>query len=105
MRHTKGHTGNRRSHHALAEVALIASEKGSLRLPHRIDEAKGTYRGRQIAPARGERVAKQQAKALATTPAPAEPAHEHAHVAHENAEAKAAVATGRSNSRSGTGGS
>jgi ribosomal protein L32 len=52
MRHTKGHTGNRRSHHALESVKTLPSEKeGARRLPHRVDEATGTYRGKQIAPA------------------------------------------------------
>ena len=38
MRHTSGHTGNRRSHHALKDN----------RLGHRVDEATGMYRGNQI---------------------------------------------------------
>lgn len=49
MRHTRSHTNNRRSHHALEAVAVAVSEKGTLMLPHRVDEATGLYRGRQIA--------------------------------------------------------
>ncbi len=49
MRHTRGHTNNRRSHHALKATSLVKDkESGNLRLPHRIDEATGTYRGKQI---------------------------------------------------------
>lgn len=48
MRHTSGHTGNRRSHHALRGRALRTDANGNLSLPHRLDEATGTYRGRQI---------------------------------------------------------
>jgi ribosomal protein L32 len=110
MRHTRGHTGNRRSHHALKGMNVIADkENGSLRLPHRIDEATGMYRGKQIAPA---------AKAASTrkvkgpqTEVAHEHTHEHAHVEHVNAEAKSSkgvtgkVATGgRPKARSGFGG-
>ena len=48
MRHTRGHTGNRRSHHALDTIKPVANESGKLRLPHRLDETNGTYRGKQI---------------------------------------------------------
>ncbi len=50
MRHTRSHTNNRRSHHALSGVSVITDkESGALRLPHRLDEATGSYRGRVIA--------------------------------------------------------
>lgn len=50
MRHTRSHTRNRRSHHALTENGIVADkESGNLRLPHRLDEATGMYRGKQIA--------------------------------------------------------
>ncbi len=50
MRHTRSHTRNRRSHHALTEGAIVKDkESGNLRLPHRVDEATGTYKGIQIA--------------------------------------------------------
>lgn len=50
MRHTRGHTGNRRSHHALKSMSIVKdAETGNFRLPHRVDEVSGTYRGKQIA--------------------------------------------------------
>lgn len=50
MRHTSSHTKNRRSHHALVGTNVVTDkESGTLRLPHRIDEATGMYRGKQIA--------------------------------------------------------
>lgn len=50
MRHTKGHTGNRRSHHALQGVrATKDTGSGNFRLAHHIDELTGMYRGKQIA--------------------------------------------------------
>lgn len=49
MRHTSSHTKNRRSHHALAGKTLVTDkDSGNLRLPHRLDESTGTYRGIQI---------------------------------------------------------
>lgn len=50
MRHTRSHTRNRRSHHALTDGAIVKdAASGNLRLPHRVDEATGLYRGMQIA--------------------------------------------------------
>src|SRR3989344_4114634 len=87
MRHTSGHTGNRRSHHALKETNILKNEDGTLRLPHRIDEATGMYRGKQIfqPKAKAERVSK--AKGPDTEPV-APHVHEHAQEIHGNAEAK-----------------
>ncbi len=49
MRHTSSHTKNRRSHHALENMNIVTDkESGALRLPHRIDETTGVYRGKQI---------------------------------------------------------
>ena len=91
MRHTRGHTGNRRSHHALASTNVVADkETGNLRLPHRLDEATGLYRGKQIAPVRAVKLPKVgKLKGVPTGPV-AEHAHEHAHAEHENAEVKGA---------------
>lgn len=51
MRHTRSHTNNRRSHHALTANAIVTDkESGALRLPHRLDESTGMYRGKQILP-------------------------------------------------------
>lgn len=109
MRHTRGHTGNRRSHHALVETKAITDAKtGTLRLPHRVDEATGMYRGKQIfvvkAKKLSRKVAGQSEKVVA------EPVHDHA-AEHANAEVKGSkgvkgkVATGgRPKARSGFGG-
>jgi large subunit ribosomal protein L32 len=49
MRHTSSHTKNRRSHHALVGTNIVTDkESGALRLPHRLDETTGMYRGKQI---------------------------------------------------------
>lgn len=111
MRHTRGHTGNRRSHHALTGTNVIKDkESGNLRLPHRLDEATGMYRGKQIVAPRVARVHAKKVKGVSAEPA-AEKVHEHAHVEHTNAEAKGSkgisgkVATGgRPKARSGFGG-
>jgi large subunit ribosomal protein L32 len=47
MRHTRAHTKNRRSHHALAGLSLASCQKcDAKRLRHRACPACGTYRGR-----------------------------------------------------------
>ena len=92
MRHTRGHTGNRRSHHALEAVQVVKDkETGNLRLPHRIDEVTGMYRGKQIAPAKAVRVAAPKVHAVSAEPT-GEHAHDHVHE-HTNAEMKAVEAT------------
>ena len=48
MRHTRSHTKNRRSHHALAEPALSKDEHGHIHLRHRLSKESGNYRGRKI---------------------------------------------------------
>lgn len=51
MRHTRSHTNNRRSHHALSGVPIVVDKKsGVIGLAHRIDETTGSYRGKVIAP-------------------------------------------------------
>lgn len=65
MRHTSSHTRNRRSHHALKDRAIVKDkESGALRLPHRLDESTGMYRGKLIAPkkVKVEKVAPAKAK-------------------------------------------
>lgn len=111
MRHTKGHTRNRRSHHALEAMTIVKDkESGNLRLPHRVDEATGVYRGKQIfTPKMKKAVKGEKVKGASTAPV-AEHAHDHTHE-HANAEAKASkgifgkIATGgRPKARSGMGG-
>ena len=65
MRHTRGHTNNRRSHHALKSTNIVKDkETGNLRLPHRLDETTGMYRGKLIAPQKAKAVvAKKPTKA------------------------------------------
>ena len=49
MRHTRAHTKNRRSHHALKANTINTDEKtktSSLR--HRVNLETGMYRGRQV---------------------------------------------------------
>jgi large subunit ribosomal protein L32 len=112
MRHTSGHTGNRRSHHALKNINIVKDkESGNLRLPHHIDETTGMYRGKQIFTPKVKVAKQSKAKGPDTEPI-AKKTHEHAHEAHANAEAKSskgisgkvATATSRPKARSGFGG-
>lgn len=48
MRHTRSHTKNRRSHHALVKPALSKDESGNFHLRHRMSGATGMYRGRKV---------------------------------------------------------
>lgn len=48
MRHTRAHTKNRRSHHALSKPALTKDEAGNAHLRHRLSSATGSYRGRKV---------------------------------------------------------
>jgi large subunit ribosomal protein L32 len=115
MRHTRGHTNNRRSHHALSETkALKDAKSGALRLPHHIDETTGMYRGNQIVAVKAKKVstkAKGPVEKVAVEPVhlPAQ-AGDHAHE-HANAEAKSSkgilgkiTGGGRPKARSGMGG-
>lgn len=49
MRHTRAHTGNRRSHHALKAIKTVADkETGSVHLRHRVDMKTGQYKGKKV---------------------------------------------------------
>jgi ribosomal protein L32 len=49
MRHTRSHTRNRRSHHALHGSAITTDAKtGATHLRHRVDMKSGTYRGKKV---------------------------------------------------------
>ncbi|MDQ5957721.1 MAG: large subunit ribosomal protein [Patescibacteria group bacterium] len=68
MRHTRAHTGNRRSHHALTAVRLSKCVKcGELHLRHRACLSCGSYRGKEVVDvvAKAEKKAK-KAKAKAS---------------------------------------
>jgi ribosomal protein L32 len=47
MRHTRAHTANRRSHHALKSPALTKDKSGATHLRHRAS-LDGMYRGRLV---------------------------------------------------------
>jgi large subunit ribosomal protein L32 len=49
MRHTRAHTGNRRSHHGLSEPRLSkCSHCGELHVSHHVCKECGSYRGRIV---------------------------------------------------------
>jgi large subunit ribosomal protein L32 len=112
MRNTSGHAGNRRSHHALKKMVIVKDkESGNLRLPHRIDEKTGMYRGNQIFTPKVKATKESKKKGPDTEPV-SKHVHEHAHEEHINAEAKSSKgilgkissAASRPKARSGFGG-
>lgn len=49
MRHTRAHTANRRSHHALQSPKHTVDQKtGTAHLRHRVCMETGMYRGRKV---------------------------------------------------------
>ncbi len=108
MRHTRSHTKNRRSHHALVAIKAIPTENG-LRLPHRIDEATGIYRGKQII-VKKEKVKAEKVKGPRTEASHDEHKHEKGEHKHSNADKTRSrgffgrVANALPKARSGAGG-
>lgn len=50
MRHTRAHTGNRRSHHALkARSLMLCDSCGQPKLPHKMCASCGNFKGKKIA--------------------------------------------------------
>lgn len=48
MRHTRAHTGNRRSHHALTAPAISNGPTDGLAHRHRVSPITGKYKGVQV---------------------------------------------------------
>lgn len=61
MRHTRAHTGNRRSHHKLAAPALSKDSSGQTHIRHRATLA-GSYKGRSVIGDPVKKVLKKQGK-------------------------------------------
>lgn len=47
MRHTRAHTANRRSHHALKDMAISSDKSGKMHIRHRAS-VDGMYKGRVV---------------------------------------------------------
>lgn len=60
MRHTRSHTRNRRSHHALEKPALVKDKAGNSALRHRMSPVTGEYRGRKVVDAGAKALKKAQ---------------------------------------------
>ncbi|MGE5540730.1 MAG: 50S ribosomal protein L32 [Bacillota bacterium] len=94
MRHTSSHTKNRRSHHALTGTNVVTDkESGALRLPHRLDETTGMYRGKQIVTKKEVKKAEKKEKA--------KKAHDHEHAANTNPAPEKHIATEEREKKSG----
>ncbi len=106
MRHTSGHTRNRRSHHALKKTNLVVDkESGKLRMPHRLDESTGKYRGKTIVPERAK-VVKADAKlkkAQKEGKVEKHEGHSHAEDASKNQKPKGIFNRGKSQAKAQSG--
>ncbi len=67
MRHTRAHTANRRSHHALEAQVFAKCECGAMRVSHRACPNCGRYRGRVAVDVAAKTAAKSQKKAKKDT--------------------------------------
>ena len=75
MRHTRAHTANRRSHHALKLVRLSKCPKcGTQNVRHTACKVCGTYRGREVFSVLPKTKGKKEAKPKAVKPAKKKPA-------------------------------
>jgi ribosomal protein L32 len=103
MRHTSSHSKNRRSHHALAGTTIVVDkESGKLRLPHRLDESTGMYRGKQIVSkaeikkeAKHEKIKEQHKQDHIHAEGSKEPIHNEKHNAEEIKDKKSQGILGR----------
>ncbi|MDQ5931200.1 MAG: ribosomal protein [Patescibacteria group bacterium] len=64
MRHTRSHTANRRSHHALKSPALSKDASGEMHIRHRASLS-GMYKGRSVTGDPVKKVLKKQGKKVA----------------------------------------
>ncbi len=60
MRHTRAHTGNRRSHHALKGMRFSVTKEGTTHPRHRVVLDGSTYRGRSVMDKKSARLARSQ---------------------------------------------
>lgn len=83
MRHTRAHTANRRSHHALEATALTTCQNcGAPHKPHHMCTSCGFYKGRivlDMTAAKAARTSRMTARKEALAAQSAEPAHDHDH--------------------------
>jgi ribosomal protein L32 len=68
MRHTRAHTGNRRSHHALKNPSITADKDGAVHLRHRASATTGKYKGISVINL-DKKIARKEKKAKAATAA------------------------------------
>lgn len=66
MRHTRAHTANRRSHHAIETASLtLCKECGSPKAPHVVCSVCGKYKGVQVLDVKGKLEKKAKKEKLA----------------------------------------
>ncbi len=70
MRHTRAHTANRRSHHALSMPALSKDASGNIHLRHRASKD-GIYKGKSVFGDPVKKVLKKQGKKVVKKASPA----------------------------------
>lgn len=88
MRHTRAHTRNRRSHHALKGASLTTAENGAPRPRHRALLDGSKYRGRSVLDLVAKRFARKQKAHKAQAPAEEAPKKTEEKVEEPKAEKK-----------------